>query len=611
MVLIFNEELDYEELNKYKEEYTKCLEKNINEENAIRWIVDARFALKENLIQNDDEIKKFNNLIEKHKEMKENNTFKLPLDEITASYYKLFMAEVNRLHFGDCKLSDKYIKEIVQDMNFLNDVKVSKTKATEFYYGSGNEEVLIKSKILIRDFENDYFPVSHDLTLLANKARPIVLVEHVNIKKFFYTCIASAEANINLYGSCDLIYRYYLHMYYGIYRYVHEPENRDELKKHILNNAYKLYSQTYLKFVWGLTFSSLAYAYPEIFEGFTDNEYKLQKTTLVLIDFLKVDPINGFTEAEVKLLKNFKKEKNTLLNPKPKKLKMIDDFREDLVAIHHNSKENLNFLEKELIDFSYEGTYEEEKCKLNLLKEICATYNKLIWTGITVYSDKFIEKCLEKYLEDYCKVIEIYEKLIFIVEEKELISLGKAYYNLALCYEYFKKEDIAKKYFEKAAVYLPGCLLENYDQQPVDDIDNSALNHIRNLYANFKLGNSNEIYSPIIDDAYIDEYEEMLEEIDLNEYDYTFVSKSKTKDAIKLIRLILKIEKAKGLGVSENTILFNIIKEILAYEKTGDSFKKEKIKKALDKLYNSISNHLVYMEYYPIYLDVYNYIEKL
>lgn len=163
-------------------------------------------------------------------------------------------------------------------------------------------------------------------------------------------------------------------MYYALYRYINEVQNREELKKHILNNAYKLICNSYYPYRWNITFMDLAYVYPDIFEGFIENEYKLQKTTLPLIDFGRVDPINGFTKEEEEVLKRFKKEKNTILSPKPKKLKALDDFRGDLVAISHNSKELLNSFSEEINNFSNELTYEEEQSKLNLLKELCSNY---------------------------------------------------------------------------------------------------------------------------------------------------------------------------------------------------------------------------------------------
>lgn len=47
------------------------------------------------------------------------------------------------------------------------------------------------------------------------------------------------------------------------------------------------------------------------------------------------------------------------------------------MAISHNSKELLNSFNEEINNFSSELTYEEERSKLSLLKELCNNYKKL------------------------------------------------------------------------------------------------------------------------------------------------------------------------------------------------------------------------------------------
>lgn len=170
---------------------------------------------------------------------------------------------------------------------------------------------------------------------------------------------------------------------------------------------------------------------------------------------------------------------------------------------------------------------------------------------------------------------------------------------------------MAKGYFEKAALYLTGALPESYLEQPVDDIDNSSINYIKNAYANFKIGNLDKFYNAVIDDTFIEDNEEIIEELDLNDYDYTIVGKVDIKEFIKLTKIVIKVEEAKGLGVSESKILLNIIKELWDYKKTQGENKKEKIKKYIDRLYNLISSHISYMEYYPLCLSLYNCVENL
>ena len=392
-----------------------------------------------------------------------------------------------------------------------------------------------------------------------------------------------------------------------MYRYINEAENRDELKKHILNNAYELVSKSYTSYGWNTEFMDLAYVYPEVFEGFIENEYTLQKITLPLIDFSRVEAIDGFTEEEEGILKQFQKEKNTILVSKPKKLKMLNDLREDLMAISHNSKVLIKGFEEELKSYPDDLSYREEESKLNLLEELCDNYNKSFWTSVKIYGDEY---GLE-YLERYTDLIEIYEELIEIVEEKPIIGLGKACYNLTLCYEYAKNEALAKEYFKKAALYLPGALPEMYEEESINDIDNSSINYIRNAYTNFRIGNLDGFYNAEIDDTFIEDNGEIIEELDLNEFDYTTVYNVTIKEFINLTKLIIKVEEAKGLGVKENKILLNIIKELWTYKKTVDELKKDKIKKNIDKLYNLISNHFAYIEYYPLCLSLYNSIENI
>ena len=205
-------------------------------------------------------------------------------------------------------------------------------------------------------------------------------------------------------------------MYYALYRYINEVENREDLKKHILNNAYELIGNSDFSYDWNVDFMDLAYVYPEVFEGFIENEYTLQKTTLPLIDFSRVEAIDGFTKDEEGILKQFKKEKNTILVPKPKKLKMLNDFREDLMAISHNSKVLIKGFEEELKTYPNDLSYKEEESKLSLLEELCDYYNKGFWTSVKIYRDE----CGLEYLERYTDLIEIYEELIEMVEEKPI-----------------------------------------------------------------------------------------------------------------------------------------------------------------------------------------------
>ena len=62
-----------------------------------------------------------------------------------------------------------------------------------------------------------------------------------------------------------------------------------------------------------------------------------------------------------------------------------------------------------------------------------------------------------------------------------------------------------------------------YEEDSVNDIDNSSINYIRNAYVNFKIGNLDGFYNAEIDDTFIEDNEEIIEELDLNEFDYTTV----------------------------------------------------------------------------------------
>lgn len=597
MQLNENKLIEREKRSKYN------LFNNINMEIAINDLIKLRLELNyENIINNDeiDIIKKMiiKSRLKERKEDYEKNSLAILLK---------LLSEVYRIHYKDEKQSLIYLKEALEEVRYTEEEKINFSKPTEEYFGIGRTGTLLRLKFLLKDLEDDYFLVTNDMNLLDRKQKPKVILRKTSIKNFIYTFLTDVEADINIGNDYRESAKNYICMYYGLYRYTNEVENREELKKHILNNAYELVDKYCYPYAWNVDFMDLAYVYPEIFEGFIENEYKLQKTTLPLIDFSRVDPINGFTKEEEEILKNLKKEKNFILAPKPKKLKTVNDFREDLMAISHNSKELLNSFNEEINNFSSELTYEEERSKLSLLKELCNNYNKAFWSSIKIYGDKF---ALE-YLEKYSETIKSYEELIAIVEEKEIIGLGQACYNIALSYEYLKKEELAKWYFEKAALYLTGALPESYLEQPVDDIDNSSINYIKNAYANFKIGNLDKFYNAIIDDTFIEDNEEIIEELDLNDYDYTIVGKVDIKEFINLTKMVIKVEEAKGLGASETKILLNIIKELWGYKKTQEENKKEKIKKYIDRLYNLISNHIGYMEYYPLCLSLYNCVENL
>ena len=600
---MFKMQLNIDELKEDERSFRNNLFKDINPEIAIKRLIKLRVELNYEKLIDDEELRILKDMIDKHRlQDRERDYEKHEL----AILLKL-LSQIYRIYYKDIKQSLIYLKEALEEVRYTEEERVKFSKPTEEDFGLGRTGILLRLKFLMKDLGDDYFPVTNDMTLLDKKQEPKVILRKTSIKEFIYTFIADVEADINMglnYRKSD---KNYIYMYYALYRYINEVENRDELKKHILNNAYELVSKSYGSYGWNMSFMDLAYVYPEVFEGFIENEYTLQKTTLPLIDFSRVEAIDGFTEEEESILKQFKKENNTILVPKPKKLKMLNDFREDLMAISHNSKELIKGFEDELKTYPNDLSYEEEESKLSLLEELCNNYNKSFWTSVKIYGDE----CGLEYLERYTALIEIYEELIEIVEEKPIIGLGKACYNLALCYEYIKNDDLAKEYFEKAALYLPGALPEMYEEQPVDDIDNSSINYIRNAYANFKIGNLDGFYNAEIDDTFIEDNEEIIEELDLNEFDYTTVYNVTINEFINLTKIIIKVEEAKGLGVKENKILLNIIKELWAYKKTGDELNKEKIKKNIDKLYNLISNHFTYIEYYPLCLSLYNYIENI
>ncbi len=309
-----------------------------------------------------------------------------------------------------------YLKEALQELKYTEEEKAKFSKPIVKKFRMGRIGRLLYIKFLMKDFEDDYFPVTNDMTLLDKKQEPKVILRKTGIKDFIYTFMASVEADINIGLNYRKIDRNYIYMYYALYRYINEAENRDELKKHILNNAYELVCKSYKNYGWNTEFMDLAYVYPEVFEGFIENKYKLQKTTLLLIDFSRVEAIDGFTKDEEGILKQFKKEKNTILVPKPKKLKMLNDFREDLMAISHNFKVLIKGFEEELKTYPNDLSYKEEESKLSLLEELCDYYNKGFWTSVKIYGDE----CGLEYLERYTDLIEIYEELIEMVEEKPI-----------------------------------------------------------------------------------------------------------------------------------------------------------------------------------------------
>lgn len=594
------------DINKLKEDERVFKNNLLNDKDKIiaaTNLISLRLELNYEKLVSDEELNIIKEALSKYRlEDRETDS-----DKNKVAVLLILLSEIYRIYYKDIKQSLIYLKEALQELKYTEEEKAKFNKPIVKKFRMGRIGRLLYIKFLMKDFEDDYFPVTNDMTLLDKKQEPKVILRKTGIKDFIYTFMASVEADINIGLNYRKIDRSYIYMYYALYRYINEVENREDLKKHILNNAYELIGNSDFSYDWNVDFMDLAYVYPEVFEGFIENEYTLQKTTLPLIDFSRVEAIEGFTEEEEGILKQFKKEKNTILLPKPKKLKMLNDFREDLMAISHNSKVLIKGFEEELKTYPNDLSYKEEESKLSLLEELCDNYNKSFWTSVKIYGDE----CGLEYLERYTDLIEIYEELIEIVEEKPIIGLGKACYNIALCYEYAKNEALAKEYFKKAALYLPGALPEMYEEDSVNDIDNSSINYIRNAYANFKIGNLDGFYNAEIDDTFIEDNEEIIEELDLNEFDYTTVYNITIKEFINLTKLIIKVEEAKGLGVKENKILLNIIKELWAYKKTEDELKKDKIKKNIDKLYNLISNHFTYIEYYPLCLSLYNSIENI
>ena len=600
---MFKMKLNIDELKEDERKFRKNLFNDINSEIAIQRLIKLRVELNYEKLIDDEELFILKDMIDKYRLQEKKNDY----EKHELALLLELLSQIYRIYYKDTKQSLIYLKEALDEVRYTEEEKVKFSKPTDRDFELGRIGTLLRLKFLMKDLGDDYFLVTNDMTLLDKKQEPKVILRKTSIKKFIYTFITSVEADINMGLNYRKIDRNYIYMYYALYRYINEVENRDELKKHILNNAYELVCKSYTNYGWNTEFMDLAYVYPEVFEGFIENEYTLQKTTLPLIDFSRVEAIDGFTEDEESILKQFQKEKNTILVPKPKKLKMLNDFREDLMAISHNSKVLIKGFEEELKTYPDDLSYREEESKLNLLEELCDNYNKSFWTSVKIYGDE----CGLEYLERYTDLIEIYEELIEIVEEKPIIGLGKACYNLALCYEYAKNEALAKEYFKKAALYLPGALPEMYEEESINDIDNSSINYIRNAYANFRIGNLDGFYNAEIDDTFIEDNEEIIEELDLNEFDYTTVYNVTIKEFINLTKLIIKVEEAKGLGVKENKILLNIIKELWEYKQTKDELKRDKIKKNINKLYNLISNNFTYIEYYPLCLSLYNSIESI
>ena len=128
-------------------------------------------------------------------------------------------------------------------------------------------------------------------------------------------------------------------MYYSLYLYLTEDENKEEYKKLALNYSQRsIVSKKFAGITDFLMLVDLSITFPEVFGDIIDKPHKIVKADESLLDFNKVRAVTPLSNEEKDLIKNLKDEDIRILMEKPKKLKNKKDFINNLVVLKHNAE---------------------------------------------------------------------------------------------------------------------------------------------------------------------------------------------------------------------------------------------------------------------------------
>ena len=390
-----------------------------------------------------------------------------------------------------------------------------------------------------------------------------------------------------------------LKMYYSLYLYLTEDENKEEYKKLTLNYSQRsIESKKFAGITDFLMLVDLSITFPEVFGDIIDKPHKIVKADESLLDFNKVRAVTPLSNEEKDLIKNLKDEDIRILMEKPKKLKNKKDFINNLVVLKHNAE---IYLSKNREKLERADDFSQYLSELNILfyiqyelknndklKEILEDSEK-----IALQFREFVEKKTSEYDEDE--------------EEIGFLTLGYRLFELALMFSLMEDDEKSKYYFKESSIYLKGEVEEKYFETPRES-DGCSNSFLKNAYAHIMTGDVEKFEAALYinpDIDYIEDDEELLEYEVTDPMVLSVYEDTNIKELLKTVKDMLRVDKAYGREVSRQKEIYEVLDKIVKFEKSKDKEKaKEAINKKLDKVYNSIASINSYLEVYPMYLGL-------
>ena len=390
-----------------------------------------------------------------------------------------------------------------------------------------------------------------------------------------------------------------LKMYYSLYLYLTEDENKEEYKKLALNYAQKAIESDYFDVVFDfIMLLDLSITFPEVFGDIIDKPHKIVKADESLLDFNKVRAVTPLSNEEKDLIKNLKDEDIRILMEKPKKLKNKKDFINNLVVLKHNAE---NYLSKNREKIERADDFSQYLSELNTLfyiqnelknndklKEILEDSEK-----IALQFREFVEKKTSEYDEDE--------------EEIGFLTLGYRLFELALMFSLMEEYEKSKYYFKESSRYLKGEVEEKYFETPRES-DGCSNSFLKNAYSHIMTGDIEKFEAALYinpDIDYIEDDEELLEYEVTDPMVLSVYEDTNIKELLKTVKDMLRVDKAYGREVSRQKEIYEVLNKMVKLEKSKDKEKaKEAINKKLDKVYNSIVSINSYLEMYPMYVGL-------
>ncbi|WP_195617967.1 hypothetical protein, partial [Clostridium paraputrificum] len=390
-----------------------------------------------------------------------------------------------------------------------------------------------------------------------------------------------------------------LKMYYSLYLYLTEDENKEEYKKLTLNYSQRsIESKKFAGITDFLMLVDLSITFPEVFGDIIDKPHKIVKADESLLDFNKVRAVTPLSNEEKDLIKNLKDEDIRILMEKPKKLKNKKDFINNLVVLKHNAE---NYLSKNREKLERADDFSQYLSELNTLfyiqyelknndklKEILEDSEK-----IALQFREFVEKKTSEYDEDE--------------EEIGFLTLGYRLIELALMFSLMEDNEKSKYYFKESSIYLKGEVEEKYFETPRES-DGCSNSFLKNAYAHIMTGDVEKFEAALYinpDIDYIEDDEELVEYEVTDPMVLSVYEDTNIKELLKTVKDMLRVDKAYGREVSRQKEIYEVLNKIVKFEKSKDKEKaKEAINKKLDKVYNSIASINSYLEVYPMYLGL-------